>query len=55
MKTKRADFAAAFLHGRMIVAGGLGKRVCRYQIILLMHDPHSKSFGKEGTNILGII
>lgn len=27
MKTKRADFAAAFLRGRMIVAGGLGERV----------------------------
>lgn len=26
MKTKRADFAAAFLRGRMVVAGGLGKR-----------------------------
>ncbi len=25
MKTKRADFAAAFLRGRMVVAGGLGK------------------------------
>lgn len=25
MKTKRADFAAAYLRGRMIVAGGLGK------------------------------
>ena len=25
MKTKRADFAAAFLRGRMIVAGGLGE------------------------------
>lgn len=27
MKTKRADFAAAFLRGRMIIAGGLGERV----------------------------
>lgn len=26
MKTKRADFAAAFLRGRMVVAGGLGER-----------------------------
>lgn len=26
MKTKRADFAAGFLRGRMVVAGGLGKR-----------------------------
>lgn len=26
MKTKRADFAAAFLRGRMVVAGGLGKK-----------------------------
>lgn len=25
MKTKRADFAAAFLRGRVVVAGGLGK------------------------------
>ena len=25
MKIKRADFAAAFLRGRMVVAGGLGK------------------------------
>lgn len=27
MKTKRADFAAASLRGRMIVAGGLGESV----------------------------
>lgn len=27
MKTKRADFAAAFLRGWMIVAGGLGEHV----------------------------
>lgn len=27
MKTKRADFAAAFLRGRMVVAGGLGKTI----------------------------
>ncbi|KAF0035381.1 hypothetical protein F2P81_013139 [Scophthalmus maximus] len=26
LKTKRADFAAAFLRGRMVAAGGLGKR-----------------------------
>lgn len=25
MKTKRADFAAAIVRGRMVVAGGLGK------------------------------
>lgn len=30
MKTKRADFAAAFLRGRMIVAGGLGERAKLY-------------------------
>lgn len=27
MKSKRADFAAAFLRGRMVVAGGLGERL----------------------------
>lgn len=34
MKTKRADFASAFLRGRMVVAGGLGEggsvNVCVY-------------------------
>lgn len=49
MKTKRADFAAAFLRGRMIVAGGLGERAklyvycidfCCIPVILFMLDQY---------------
>uniref|UniRef100_A0A667WG79 Kelch domain containing 8A n=1 Tax=Myripristis murdjan TaxID=586833 RepID=A0A667WG79_9TELE len=42
MKTKRADFAAAFLRGRMIVAGGLGHEPSALDTVEAFHPQRKK-------------
>lgn len=42
MKTKRADFAAASLRGRMIVAGGLGESVTLWPALILRRCCYTK-------------
>uniref|UniRef100_A0A3Q3NMH7 Kelch domain containing 8A n=1 Tax=Mastacembelus armatus TaxID=205130 RepID=A0A3Q3NMH7_9TELE len=42
MKTKRADFAAAFLRGRMIVAGGLGHEPSALDTVEAFHPQKKK-------------
>ncbi|KAI3370551.1 hypothetical protein L3Q82_025312 [Scortum barcoo] len=42
MKTKRADFAAAFLRGRMIVAGGLGHEPSALDTVEAFHPEKKK-------------
>uniref|UniRef100_A0A8C3AAE4 Kelch domain containing 8A n=1 Tax=Cyclopterus lumpus TaxID=8103 RepID=A0A8C3AAE4_CYCLU len=42
MKTKRADFAAAFLRGRMVVAGGLGHEPSALDTVEAFHPQRKK-------------
>nr|XP_020476223.1 kelch domain-containing protein 8A isoform X2 [Monopterus albus] len=42
MKTKRADFAAAFLRGRMVVAGGLGHEPSALDTVEAFHSQKKK-------------
>ncbi|KAK9528514.1 hypothetical protein VZT92_012668 [Zoarces viviparus] len=42
MKTKRADFAAAFLRGRMIIAGGLGHEPSALDTVEAFHPQRKK-------------
>ncbi|CDQ82692.1 unnamed protein product, partial [Oncorhynchus mykiss] len=42
MKTKRADFASAFLRGRMVVAGGLGHQPSVLDTVEAFHPQKRK-------------
>ncbi|TNN44434.1 Kelch domain-containing protein 8A [Liparis tanakae] len=42
MKTKRADFAAAYLRGRMVVAGGLGHEPSALDTVEAFHPQRKK-------------